>query len=218
MSGKSSAAPRDRVPMVGPDDHLDVYSNSWRPTNRLPVKCTHCSFPDIDFASNPYLLASGFSSPAETWSALCGNFLVRERVRRILELAVPRSCDFYPTAELKAKQPTPWFLAVPKQVIPAPGLRLLEPERCSKCGEPKRGYDSYDEERKYIVLDKCDRTGADVFKSREWYSRPTAEEQFADGNKYRIKSGMPLMEWSEYMSEYKGSVEPPTHSERWTRM
>ncbi len=194
MAGKSNAAPRDCVPMVGPDDQLDVYSNSWRPTNLLPVRCKHCSFPDIDFAPKPYLLARGFSSPAETWSALCGNFLVRERVRRILELAVPKACDFYSTAELKSKKPTPWFLAVPKHIIAAKGLSLLRPEKCSKCGEPKLGYDDYDKERHYIALDKCDRKGADIVKLREWSCRPVAEDRFAEVNKYRKESGTPLME------------------------
>src|SRR5262245_14695178 len=90
------------VPMVGPDDELDLYGSGWRPANSLPVRCKHCSFPDIDFAPKPYLLSRGFSSPAESWSALGGNFLVRERMRKIIELAVPKACDFYPTAELKS--------------------------------------------------------------------------------------------------------------------
>lgn len=200
------------VPMVGPDDNLDTASG-WQPCNLLPAKCKHCSFPDINSVPKPYLLARGFSSPAETWSALCGNFLVRERVRKILELALPEACDFYPTAELKSKKVTPWILAVPKEVVPAPGLSLLSKEKCSKCKEPKLGYDSYDKDRRYIVHEKCNPKGVDLFKTREWNSRSIAEDRWAEVNEYRKQSGAPLMEWKENW----GYVETPAHDERWTR-
>lgn len=203
------------VPMVGPDDSLDTYSNSWRPTNELPLKCKHCTFPDLDVVPNPYLIARGFSSPAESWSALWGNFLVKQRVRRILELSVPKACDYYPTAELKSKKPTPWFLAVPKQVVPAPGLSLWKPEKCSKCREPKLGYDSLDPKtRRYLVLDKCDPKGADLFKTSEWSARQTVEDKIAEINGYRKEDGLEPMPWAQWV-DY---LEPPSHKERWTRL
>ena len=96
------------VMMVGPDDQmdLDMRGNFGKPANPLPIKCPHCTFRDLDYVGEPYLLAKGFSSPAEATSAVRGNFLVRERVKRILEVAVPGACTFFPTAELKGKKPT----------------------------------------------------------------------------------------------------------------
>jgi hypothetical protein len=212
MAATAKSLKSGYVPMVGPDDELDLYGSGWRPANALPVRCKHCSFPDIDFAPKPYLLSRGFSSPAESWSALGGNFLVRERMRKILELAIPKACDFHPTAELKSKKPTPWFLAVPKQKVTVGG-KPSEREKCPKCGEPKTGYDFYDKDRNYNALDKCDAKGADIFKTVEWSGNQIVEDRFAEINKYRTQSKTPLMEWSESY----GYLDPPTHKERWTR-
>src|SRR3990172_13056915 len=188
------------VRMGGPDDELDEVGDSGRLANIFPAKCKHCSFPDLDFAPKPYLLAKGISSPAETWSAAYANFLVRERVRRMLELAVPKSCDFYPTAELKSKKPTPWTLAVPKRVLPMPGMRLRANERCSKCQQPKLGYFFY-EKGQNVALRQCDCAGVDVFKSLEWLAIETAEDQFAEINRYRKQSKEEPLVWSKYRDD-----------------
>ena len=92
------------VMMTGPDVQMDQRGDSYEPANLPPVKCPHCTFPDLDFVAKPYLLTKGISSPAETSPAQFGNFLVRERVRRILELAVPNACTFHPTTERKTKE------------------------------------------------------------------------------------------------------------------
>jgi len=201
------------VPMVGPDEELDESGN--RPTNVLSAKCKHCSFPDLDFVAKPYLLARGIASPAESWAAKVGNFLVRERVRRILELAVPKACDFFPTAELKSKKATPWSLGVPKRVLAMPGLKLRAEGRCSKCKEPKCGYHFYEQGR-LVALKRCDCAGVDVFKSREWLSVATLEDHFAEANKHRKQGREPLLEWSEFARG--DDVDPPKHKERWTRL
>lgn len=207
----------DCVAMTGPDDEFDVQvkGQGFKLVNELPARCGHCSFPDIDFVPKTYLLARGVSSPAETWSAKLGNFLVRERVRRILELAVPKACDFRPTAELKSKKATPWSLVVPNRVLSTPGLKPWDPKRCSKCGEPKAGYLFYDNKRnRYVGLDQSDCEGIDVFKSQAWSAVwQTAEERFEEINTSRTKGGHTLMKWSEGWPH----VEPPTHKERWTR-
>lgn len=85
------------VIMTGPDVLMDQRGDTYEPANALPVKCPHCTFPDLDFIANPYVLTKGVSSPAETSPAQLGNFLVRERVRRILEIVVPDACAFHPT-------------------------------------------------------------------------------------------------------------------------
>ena len=71
------------VMMTGPDVQMDQRGDSYEPANALPAKCSHCTFPDLDFVPIPYALTKGVSSPAETSPAQLGNFLVRERVRRI---------------------------------------------------------------------------------------------------------------------------------------
>ena len=108
------------VMMTGPDVQMDQRGDSYEPANALRAMCPHCTFPDLDFVPNPYVLTKGVSSPAETSPAQLGNFLVRERVRRILEVAVPDACAFHPTVERKSKKPAPWWLAVPKHKLTTP--------------------------------------------------------------------------------------------------
>src|SRR5689334_10530180 len=95
--GKSNAASYQHVEMVGPDSQMDRFGSAERPANALPAKCPHCTVPNFDFVAKPYLLAKGFAIPAETTHAEVGNFLVRERARKILELVVPGACTFHPT-------------------------------------------------------------------------------------------------------------------------
>src|SRR5215475_9036751 len=119
--------------MVGPDTEMDAHGSSFEPANRLPAKCDFCSFPDLDFVPQLYVLTKGVSSPSEISQAKMGNFLVRERVRRILEVAVPGACKFYPTVEKKTKKAAEWLLAVPNTVMTLPG-REPDTTTCPKCG------------------------------------------------------------------------------------
>src|SRR2546429_1174323 len=135
---KSGKTPCRCVEMSITDTQMDLYGNTDKPANPRPVRCPHCTFPDLDFVARPYLLAKGISSPAETATAEMGNFLVRERAQRILEVAVPEACTFFPTAEMKSKNPTPWLLAVPNRILAMPGWKTRGP-LCSKCGEPRNG-------------------------------------------------------------------------------
>ena len=151
------------VRMTGPDDTIDMNRNE--PANELPIKCSHCTFPDLDFVPKTYLLARGFTSPSETTKAVLGNFLVRERVRRILEIAVPAECTFYPTAEFKSKKLTPWWLAVPVHKLAT--IRVLHKDkpvsRCSKCGELEGDWgDDWD------AMTQFDSKGINVFKPTAW--------------------------------------------------
>jgi ankyrin repeat protein len=203
------------VEMTGPDTRMDQRGDD-RPVNPLPAKCPHCTMPDLDFVAEPYLLARGFTAPAETSPAEVGNFLVRDRVRKILEAAVPGACGFAPTAEAKSKNPMKdWWLAVPTRVVDMPGLldRDKKGERCSKCGEPKLGYYYFDKKRqRFIGLDRADYGGLDVFKSKQWEAIATEEDHFNEANRWRKKDREPPLEWSEK------AVGPPSHPQRWTRL
>jgi hypothetical protein len=198
------------VEMTGPDTRMDQFGNRDEPANPLPVKCPHCTMPDLESIAEPYLLAKGFAAPAEHSLAEVGNFLVRERMRRILALAVPGACTFHPTAEKKSKKRTDWFLAVPAHVIEVPGMVEHDPkrERCKKCGEPKLGYQTYLRARH--VAHKMT-AGVDVFKSKQWYAGQTAEDSLKEVNKYRKKEKIEPLPWSHY------GLTPPPHPQRWTR-
>lgn len=196
--------------MVGPDMQMDLIGDTWtNPANPLPAKCLHCTFPDLDFVAEPYLLAKGFESPAETSNAQVGNFLVRDRVKRIFEVAVPGACNFYKTADRRGKKESTWWLAVPTQVIETP-MPKTEPPYCSKCGEPKERNgamkDSWD------AMIGFDSGGVDVFKSKLLYSSGTVEDQVRACNEWRRGLNEPPLPWSHWKS-----TEPP-HAERWTRL
>jgi hypothetical protein len=206
---KSVNVPRRCVQICLADSPMDVGRNRDHPANPLPVRCPHCTFPDIDFVANPYLLAKGVSSPAETGMAEMGNFLVRERARRILEVAVPEECLFVPTAETKSKKPTPWSLAVPKHILELPGYKTHGPP-CSKCGEPRNGY-IWATPESYKEMNDFDCTGADVFKSLKTGPCTTAEEWREKESKELEAGGLPPRPWADY------GVDAPSHPERWSR-
>jgi hypothetical protein len=196
------------VQMTGPDGGMDLLGGSYYDfANPLPCKCPHCTFPDLEFVAKPYLLTKGVSSPAETAPAVLGNFLVRERVKRILELAVPGECTFHATAERKSKKSAPWWLVVPKQLLETPGTKASHP-RCSKCGEPKSGYDYAN--NVWDQMKRFDAGGVNIFKTLAW-SGATAEDDFADVNQFRKKEGDLPLPWSHW------GIEAPAHAERWTR-
>jgi hypothetical protein len=211
MSNKNRTRMRTGcVQMTGPDVQMDQRGDTYEPANPLPVKCPHCTLPDLDFVPQPYVLTKGVAAPSEISPAQMGNFLVRERTRRILELVVPKACQFYPTIEKKTKKQTEWTLAVPTQMLTTPGTKASAPF-CSKCSEPKLGpnyLDAYWSEMK-----RYDTGGVDIFKSSVWDAGgDTVEGQFEECNSYRKKDGEPLLPWSHW------GVEPPTHPERWTRV
>ena len=194
------------VVMTGPDSRMDQRGNQMMPVNVLPVKCTYCTFPDPDFVPQPYFLAKGTAAPVDTASAETGNFFVRERARRILELAVPGACDFYPTHDAKTKKPTPWFLAVPKRVI-----RLFDVDksvpRCPQCGEPRNAHPG----THFFPVD-ADYRGVDVFKTKEWSGRAWTLEELEKTNKHRARGGLGPYPWPREWGE------PPTRPEHWRRV
>jgi len=142
---------------------------SGAPLNPFPTKCPLCKVPDVDFVATPYLLGAGIWAPAELASAMRGNFLVRERVRRILELVAPCACSFHPTADAKSKKPAPWDVAVPTQKLKALYPPLPRPS-CPKCRAPKKG--DLDQFHSWKKMKKFDSGGVDVFKTLAWEAQP----------------------------------------------
>ncbi|MDG3002440.1 SMI1/KNR4 family protein [Paludisphaera mucosa] len=124
------------VGFTGPDRRLDTTGYFDDPVNVLPVKCANCTFPDLDHVPQPYRLARGIDRPVDLAPANLGNFLARDRARRVIEAACPGQCRFHPTTVKKTNDAAPWFLAVPTHHI-AIGRVRAEVPRCSACGEPK---------------------------------------------------------------------------------
>jgi len=196
------------VLMTGPDERMDHVGDKRRDANALPAKCPHCTFPDLGFVSAPYLLARGFASPAETAPARLGNFLVRERVKQVLELVVPDACAFFPTVEYKSRKATSWWLAVPKTLLKT-AMPTAKAPFCSKCGEPKIWGPLMGPV--WSKMAQYDSKGVDVFKSQEWFSRSTIEDDFKETNACRKRDNLEPLPWSDWRAE------PPPHPERWTR-
>jgi hypothetical protein len=204
---KPSAATRC-VAMTGPDERMDHVGARLQDANQLPVQCQHCTFPDLDFVPKAYLLARGTASPAETAPARLGNFLVRDRIKNILEVIVPGACAFFPTADHKTHKPTPWWLAVPKArlraAMPAPKAPF-----CSKCKRPKVWGPLMGPV--WAKMTRFDSEGVDIFKDECWFSRATKEDDFDETNRYRLRDKLDPLPWSHW------NLEPPPHPERWTR-
>lgn len=126
--------------VTGSDDRMDCREMFYDPINPLPVKCATCGFPDLDHVPVPYFLVkSRTMSPNEFALAENGNFFVRERVRRALELLAPGQVAFFSTCFQRSSQETPWFLAVPNhQVVTAKVNPTIQ--RCSICNEPRSAH------------------------------------------------------------------------------
>lgn len=159
------------VEVCGSDQRMDQRGNFDLPVNPLPVKCPRCTFPDVDFVPQPYHLAKGMSKPTEMQQAELGNFFVRERTRKILEVVAPGQCQFFPTHDLKGKAATPWFLAVPITLIHTATVKKSVP-RCPDCGEPKVAHPGshYEYQDMGVVTQ-------DVFKSSNWSSSESIGEE-----------------------------------------
>ena len=152
------------VEMCGSDRRMDTMGIQDVPLNVLPVKCQLCRFVDLDFVPQRYVLCKGIDSSADMAIAEVGNFLVREQLRRVLEVVAPGQCAFYPTQNLKTKQSPPWFLAVPKQILPT-GKVKQSIKSCPDCGEPASAHGTQYETRRQISASPYD-----IFKSLNWIS------------------------------------------------
>jgi hypothetical protein len=122
------------------DNRMDCHFSFHDPLNALPAKCAACGFPDLDYVPQPYVLVkSRTANPNELAGAENGNFFVRDRVRRVLDLVAPGLCTYYPTCFKGTTDPTPWLLAVPQQQV---ATAIVDPKipRCTKCQEPRSAH------------------------------------------------------------------------------
>jgi hypothetical protein len=128
------------VQITGSDDRMDCRDMFYDPINPLPRKCAKCGFPDLNSVPQPYFLVKSRTlSPNELAPAENGNFLIRERVRPVLDLLAPGQCSFFSTCYKGTSEKTPWLLAVPNhQVVTA----KVDPSisRCAICGEPRSAH------------------------------------------------------------------------------
>lgn len=128
------------VQVTGSDDRMDCRDMFSDPINPLPRKCVGCGFPDLDHVPQPYFVVkSRTMSPNELALAENGNFFVRERVRRVLDLLSPGQCTFFPTCYQRTSEKTPWLLAVPNSQVATAKVDPSIP-RCAVCGEPRSAH------------------------------------------------------------------------------
>jgi len=128
------------VEISGSDDRMDCREMFYDPINPLPRKCLKCGFPDLDHIPQPYFLVKSRTlSPNELAIAENGNFFVRERVRRVLELLAPDQCAYFSTYFKGTNEKTPWLLAVPRHQVATAKVNPSIP-RCAACGEPRSAH------------------------------------------------------------------------------
>ncbi len=128
------------IAVNGSDNRMDCRDLWWDPLNPIPKKCLTCGFPDLDHVPQPYYLRKSLTmTSSELASAAMGNLLVRDRVRRILELLVPGQCEFHPTCFTGTPDATPWTLAVPKHQVET---ALVDPAipSCPTCKQPRSAH------------------------------------------------------------------------------
>jgi hypothetical protein len=128
------------VKITGSDDRMDCRDMFSDPINPLPRKCAKCGFPDLDYVPQPYFLVkSRTMSPNDLALAENGNFFIRERVRRVLDLLAPGQCTYFPTYYKGTSEKTPWQLAVPNHQVATAKVDPSIP-RCPACGEPRSAH------------------------------------------------------------------------------
>jgi hypothetical protein len=128
------------VEICGSDNRMDCREMFYDPINPLPRKCAKCGFPDLDHVPQPYyLVKSRTLSPNELALAENGNFFIRDRIRRVLDLVAPRQCSYFPTQFKGTSEETPWFLTVPNHQITTARVKKNIP-RCESCGEPRSAH------------------------------------------------------------------------------
>jgi hypothetical protein len=128
------------VHITGSDDRMDCRDMFYDPINPLPRKCAKCGFPDLDHVPQPYFLVkSRTMTPNELALAEKGNFFIRERVRRVLEILTSGQCTYFPTCYKGTSEKTPWLLAVPNHQVVTAKVNPSIP-RCEACGEPRSAH------------------------------------------------------------------------------
>jgi len=162
--------------LTGSDTRLDCGELPEDPINPLPVWCSACGFPDLNHVPQPYrIVKSRAMTSNEAVPAAYGNLLVRERVRRVLEMVVPDACTFYPTVLGSKAEVSPWMLAVPRQQIPTGAVKASIP-RCRECGEPRSAHPGSQWDTWNLRIE----APHDMFKSATWASSESGWDRWID--------------------------------------
>lgn len=128
------------VAISSSDDRMDCREMFYDPINPLPKRCRKCGFPDLDHVPQPYFLVKSRTMTSnELAEAENGNFFIRERVRRVLDILAPGQCTYYPTTYKGTSETTPWLLAVPNHQVVTAKVNPSIP-RCAACGEPRSAH------------------------------------------------------------------------------
>lgn len=158
------------IALTGSDERFD--SDFWwgTPLNVLPVACPACQFPDLAHVPQPYFLKrAACRSSLEMFPAAHGNILVKDRLKRVIELLVPGDCNFHPTTVAKSKEPAPWWLMVPNRLMTT-GEVKDSIRRCPECAQPVSAHGTQYEVPLPNRPDVLEQSGVDVSKSTNWYS------------------------------------------------
>lgn len=190
--------------------------------NPLPTRCPTCRFPDFDVVPQPYfLIRSRTHAPQEIDLAHDGNFLMRERVRHIVELLAPDQCLFFPTFFEGTTDPTPWSLAVPIHQLPVARVDPSVP-RCPACHEPRHSYRSSDWTEwlfgtpfRPIPLGEgwTDQSPHHLWKSATWDSTGPRDSRAADRALYMSLRLLRLLEGIGVRGFYEALPYPRTLSQ-----
>lgn len=168
------------VPIATSDDRMDCRVLFYDPINPLPRKCAQCGFPDLDHVPQPYFLVkSRTMSPNELAGAENGNFFVRDRVRRVLDILAPGQCTFFPTTNKGTSEKTKWFLAVPIHQVVTAKVNPSIP-RCATCGEPRSAHPG--SQWSESLFGRTDDSAHDVLKSSTWGSSERGWDQWIARN------------------------------------
>jgi len=155
------------IQVMGSDIRMDQFGNFDKPINVLPARCDDCGFPDLDHVPQPYYLLKGRTmSPNEMASAENGNFFVRDRIRKVLEMVAPGLCSFCPTCYKGTDGPTPWYLAVANNQIAVFAKVKSHIVRCDTCDEPHSAH--YGSECVDWIWNW--ESDLDIVKSSNWFS------------------------------------------------
>jgi hypothetical protein len=163
------------VQITGSDDRMDCREMFYDPLNPLPRKCPTCGFPDLDHVPQPYFLVKSRTlTPNELALAENGNFFVRQRVRRVLEVLAPGQCSYFPTCYKGTSQETPWLLAVSRHQVVTGKVKAAIP-RCKACGEPRSAHPGTQWSEHLFINGNSD---YDVVKSATWGSSERGWDQW----------------------------------------
>jgi hypothetical protein len=154
------------IATTGSDTRLDCARSFDDPINPLPEACPVCHFPDLDHVPQPYyLVKSRTRTPNELVLAAYGNFLVRDRIRRLLEAVAPQACDYYPTTYANTQENTPWTLAVPRHIVQT-GQVKPSIQSCPQCGRPVSSHPG----TQWEAWNPTPDIDSDIAKSSNWAS------------------------------------------------